>query len=123
LKENSDYALPEFSTFERFATEWLPQQNPQEVDFVLQSQSKFVCDGGGNVLVPNLIMLPDLADQWKIMIKDLNCASRDLPIRNQMDKKNKVENVSPAAIAAIAKFYRTDFELIDRVLTKGEHKS
>jgi hypothetical protein len=114
VAHRAEYDLEEFSTFERFATEWLPKQNPESVDFVLQPQSRFVCDDKGEILVANLVMLENLAQQWPEIIDKLNCKSLELPVRNKMKQEDEKTIVSPASIHALKEFYKNDFDLIDR---------
>ena len=115
VHDNPEYHSPEFETFESFATQWLPKQNPSKVDFVLQKQSEFVLNDDGDVIVSRLVMLDELAEVWPSIIEGRNFASQDLPVRNKMKQKSKSVALSDAALVAIGDFYKEDFDLIAKV--------
>jgi hypothetical protein len=119
VKEKPDYKSPVFSSFERFATEWLPVQDPSTVDFVLQKQVKFVLDPSGNIAVRKLIMLGDLAEKWPDLIAGLNCAETALPVRNKMQNASEAEVFSDEAVAAIQAFYKEDYDLISKLRSQN----
>ena len=40
------YQTPEFETFEKFVTQWLVNQDLEEIDYVFRPQSSYVCIDG-----------------------------------------------------------------------------
>lgn len=55
------YQIPAFESFDRFAQEWLPAQNLKKVDPVFRTQSSYVCDSAGTVLLSHLGHVEDMA--------------------------------------------------------------
>lgn len=54
------YQIPAFESFDRFAQEWLPDQNLKKADPVFRSQASYVCDADGKVLVDHLGRVEDM---------------------------------------------------------------
>ena len=51
VRNPEQYKIEEFSTFERFVCEWLPNQNLEKVDFIFRQQSDYLCDREGEIAV------------------------------------------------------------------------
>ena len=54
------YRIPEFRTFRSFVTEWLTRRDIMKLDGIFQSQSQFVFDRSGALLVDHLGRLENL---------------------------------------------------------------
>jgi hypothetical protein len=119
VKDRPEYHIPEFQTFESFATKWLPSRDPKNLDFVFQTQSSFVCDTEGNVLVSELALLSRLPEVWQGLISLSGAKSATLPERNVNFNKCRSGKfkISQSARDAIETIYADDFRLIERVET------
>lgn len=109
-----DYALPEFQSFERFATEWLPPRDTETLDYVFRSQAGFVEDADGKLLVDDLIALPALKSEWPRIAALGKGDIGELPILNSKGghrAESGRKPVSAPVIDALRGCYPRDFEL------------
>jgi hypothetical protein len=66
------YQKPEFDTFESFLCEWLNSQDVDTLDFVFQTQYKFVYDNSGNKLVEFIGKIENMNQAMLSVEKEIN---------------------------------------------------
>jgi len=102
MKNSGQYQIPAFDSFESFVLEWLVNQNVDELDFVFQTQSRFLVGENGK-------LLPDYIGKLEDMEKD---------ITNIETKLNRTLNISHANKTSVSSNYRDAYktqEMIDIV--------
>lgn len=103
------YRSSQFDSFDVFACEWLPQQDPAHVDGVFRSQSHYVVIDG-RVAVQELFHFTDLAG-LAVRLSDL--AQREIVLgRQDVTAGAPVTSISAAARASIRHYYRADYDVI-----------
>jgi len=111
-----EYQEDSFSTFERFATEWLLGRDASDLDYVLQPQSRYVTDEHGKVIVDRLASLDSLPKVWPEIIAGRAVAGRELPVLNAQENKPPA-TVSSDAIDSLRQFYAEDVALWESIET------
>lgn len=114
-----EYEEESFKSFERFATEWLPGRQPDELDFTLRPQSRYVTDERGDVMIDRLLPLDRLKEEWPDIIGGHAVARRDLPALNEQEVKPP-PSASAATKAALRTFYAADVALWESIQPDGD---
>lgn len=112
------YKIPEFNSFEQFVTEWLPLQNLDAADPVFRSQSSYVCDRSGAIIVGRLGTVETLANMEGWLTQQLG---RPVVIghTNRTPRTSEASKIDPATQNAIRHLYRQDCTLYEQV-TRGD---
>lgn len=117
----AEYDLPEFRDFERFATEWLPSRTAagdDTLDFVFQTQTRFVCDPAGVVLVDRLFRLDNPAPLSTYLEGATGLGLSRLARRNVNPEGARLVAEIPQAVRkALTEIYARDAELIAGIPT------
>ncbi|MEZ9820005.1 sulfotransferase family 2 domain-containing protein [Shewanella sp. 10N.286.45.A1] len=80
------YQIPEFETFESFVVDWLADKNVDELDFVFQTQSRFLVGNQGELLPDHVGKLESLTESVSIIESKLG-RKLDIPHANKVVKK------------------------------------
>ncbi|MEZ8225877.1 sulfotransferase family 2 domain-containing protein [Vibrio splendidus] len=99
------YQIPEFETFEAFVFEWLANKNVDELDFVFQTQSQFLTDAKGNILVDYIGKLENMSDSISY-------------IESQIGRELVIPHANKVAREGSYHDYYTSQEMIDIVIAK-----
>lgn len=109
------YRIPAFESFERFAQDWLPTQDLRKADPVFRTQSSYVCDASGRVLVTHLGRVEDMAPTTAWLSERLG---RGIEIgRTNVTARAAGAaplEPSPESRAVIERVYAADVALLDR---------
>lgn len=107
------YAIPEFDSFERFVAEWLPQQDLTKTDPVFRSQSSYICDSNGKVIVNHLGSVEAVADieAWLS-----NTLGRTIVVghTNRTPTEGTRGEPGPETEATIRRIYKQDYALCEQ---------
>lgn len=105
------YQVPEFDSFDRFVTEWLPRQRIERLDEVFQPQSQFVFDAAGKPLVDHIGRVERLGETHLWVQQRLG---RPVPpfarLNTSGDKLDYRELYNDETKAIVAEIYRDDIE-------------
>lgn len=110
VKKRAEYNEPSFQDFNRFATEWLPSKTTSELDYVFQTQSSFVNDENGRLLVDRLISVKKLSSEYEGLTKGLNIFSKKLGNKNRNSLTETV-TVNRKSRMALEDYYHADRKL------------
>jgi hypothetical protein len=105
------YQESQFDTFETFLCEWLDIQDVDTLDFIFQSQTKFVCDQKGKLLV-------DYVGKIENMTQAISNIENELNISLSISHENKTSSntdyrehyLNQKMIDVVTKKYKRDIE-------------
>lgn len=107
------YRIPEFESFERFVSEWLPKQDVERLDYIFRPQWMFVCDESGKVMVDHLGRVEAMDETVTVMVERLG---RPLSIKNENTTRSPKADFRsaysrPEMIEIVREIYSKDIEL------------
>lgn len=112
VRNAEQYKIPEFDSFEKFVTQWLPNQKLEELDFIFQPQYYFLYDDKDELLVDFTGKLEYLDEDIKQLETKLN---RQLNISHENKtsggKNYRDDYRTPEMIQIIRNIYEKDIEL------------
>lgn len=108
------YQIPEFNTFESFILNWLAHKNVDELDFVFQTQSRFLIDSRGELLVDYVGKLESINEAINYIESKIN-RRLIIPHANKVDRKGSYHDfyTSQEMIDIVKEKYSRDIELFD----------
>ena len=112
IRNPNKYQIPEFSSFNRFVTEWLPNQDPRKLDFVFRPQSEFLIDEDGQLMVDHVGRLERLNETIGRVEQELG-VDVILAERNQTADPGDYRDAydSQEIVDIVGQRYRQDIEL------------
>ena len=107
------YQIPEFESLDRFAQEWLPRQDLRKVDPVFRTQTSYVCDAAGKVLVEHLGRVEDMTatTEW---LSELLGRTVEIGRTNVTAPSSTLPELSSDSRAIIEQIYAADVDLLNR---------
>lgn len=109
------YQIPAFESFDRFAQDWLPAQTLAKADPVFRTQTSYVCDAKGKVLVEHLGRVEDMTSTT-VWLSDLLGRSVEIGRTNVTAPSERVPELEPslASRRIIELVYKDDIALLNR---------
>ncbi|MEZ9198479.1 sulfotransferase family 2 domain-containing protein [Shewanella sp. 10N.286.54.B9] len=110
------YQIPEFATFESFVLEWLADKNVDELDFVFQTQSRFLVDEKGELLPDYVGKLESLEESVPIIDSKLG-RKLAIPHANKVNKKGSYHDyyTSQKMIDVVSEKYAEDIKRFEYI--------
>ena len=104
------YQGPQFQSFERFVTQWLPKRNLERVDPIFREQSAYLLDRQGRLAVDHIGRLEDLrtTERW---LADLLGAEKRFARLNVSEHGDYRDYYTPELMRMVAKVYARDIDL------------
>ena len=114
MRNSKQYKIPEFDSFESFVLEWLAHKNVDELDFVFQTQSRFLVDVNGE-------LLPDYIGKLESIDESINYIESKINRKLHISHANKVERkgtyrsyyISQKMVDIVHDKYRSDINLFE----------
>lgn len=114
------FQIPAFASFDSFVQEWLPAQDLSKADPVFRTQTSYVCDRAGGVLVNHLGRVEDMSSTVAWLYDTLG---RTVEIgRTNVTKDGGNSHAQKLALnpsaetrRVLEKIYKDDFELVNRI--------
>lgn len=108
------YQIPEFNTFESFILNWLAHKNVDELDFIFQTQSRFLIDSQGDILVDYVGKLENMSEAISYIESKIN-RTLIIPHANKVERKGSYHDfyTSQEMIDIVKEKYSRDIELFD----------
>ena len=84
MHNSEQYQIPEFDSFESFVLEWLAHKNVDELDFIFQTQSRFLVDEKG-------LLLPEYIGKLENMVESIDYIESSINRKLKIPHANRVE--------------------------------
>ena len=107
------YAIPEFETFERFVRDWLAGKDLTRLDYVLQPQSRFVCDRNGKLIVDHVGRVENLEPTLDFLRSNIGHVPEVSRLNRSGDAFDYRTFYTPSLAGLVAQLYARDIELFD----------
>ena len=114
IRNSKQYQIPEFESFESFVLEWLVHKNVDELDFVFQTQSRFLVDFNGQLLPDYIGKLENIDTDIKNIETKLNRTLR-IPHVNKTSVSSCYREAykTQTMIDIVSEKYSKDIELFN----------
>ena len=114
VRNPAQYKIPEFDSFESFVLEWLVDKNVDELDFVFQTQSRFLVGINGQLL-PNYIGKLENMDESIGYIESKINRKLNISHVNQVKRKGSYRDyyISQKMIDIVHEKYHSDINLFE----------
>jgi hypothetical protein len=112
VRNHARYRCAEFQTFERFVLEWLPAQNPADLDPIFRPQTDFLARQDGAIAFDHLGRQESL-DQTAEWIGRTVGRAISFPRRNASVHGDYREYYSDRSRRAVDAHYSADVEALD----------
>lgn len=114
VRNPAQYAIPEFSSFERFLKEWLIKQDVSRLDFIFRPQYLFLTDKAGNILPDFIGKLENINQDILVIEKELN-KKLDIKRVNQTNNASLYEQayLDDEMISIVKNIYKKDIDLFN----------
>ena len=114
-----EYLSKAFDSFETFLSDWLVDENHQQLDHTFRPQSEFIC-ADGDIIVDYLGVMENLGPTVE-KLNERTGKNYELPqVKNKMKPKSGKEELTPEAKAMIDEIYRDDVRIYRDLLEKME---
>lgn len=107
------YAIPEFKSFERFVSEWLPRQDLAKADPVFRPQCSYICDSSGKVIVSRLGSVENVAG-IEIWLSETLGRTVVIGHTNRTPTPKKQAGANSATETIIRQIYKQDYALSEQ---------
>jgi hypothetical protein len=116
---NPDFYInnPDFTSFEKFVTNWLKKQDLSKIDGIFRPQYLYLFDDSKNLLVDKFYKLEGVERNFDEISEKIG-KPFILDHHNKSDRKN-IE-ISDELRATIYEIYKQDFELLDYSLSEDK---
>lgn len=116
---NPDFYInnPDFTSFEKFVTNWLKKQDLSKIDGIFRPQHLYLFDDSKNLLVDKFYKLEGVERNFDEISEKIG-KPFILDHHNKSDRKN-IE-ISDELRATIYEIYKQDFELLDYSLSEDK---
>jgi hypothetical protein len=114
VRNPKQYQIPEFDSFESFVLEWLAYKNVDELDFVFQTQSRFLVDVNGKPMLDYTGKLENM-DESISYIESKIKRKLNIPHANKVERKCSYRDyyISQEMVDIVHDKYHSDINLFE----------